>query len=462
MTLSVSRSARVWLVASLAVLGVWLLGSLVDRTTVAYGQTVPGAPQQISSTASNIPKRRPQLTADPATGGIYMVWEEGVTSTNNSNLYFAYRDPGTGTWTAPSLVANPASVNYAGRWGAVGTLVNETHAHIHTDPAGNLHVVYAAERMGSIGKGAYYTVGTGTTNPGTASWTDPVRIDMTTYAPAAAGYLLNLDNTRLFVRSDPAAVYGSVGYVLWVGNNGNQLRLTRVGYGPAHAPVTPLDAAPLTNPVSTSVGPVAVLEVDANTLELVYAGTNLQTGNGFWSAPLALNGGAAPTWGARVNVAGANGNDCNISVCNGGTAMRDAAGNTWVVANYDVTTTHGAQTTAHDGTAQVFAEILSDAPKTGRQPVTVLDTTGASTGVILLYNHCTYVSASSCTGRDIAYRVYSGGAWGAANVTGATTGDQLDIAATMIGDDLFYVWVGQNQGGAGTGQQAYFHWVQDP
>ena len=459
-----------WLVASVVVLVVWLIGSLVDRTGVAFGQTVPGAPQTVSTSANTVQKRRPQLAADPATGGVYMVWEEGLTGTNNSNLYYAYRSPATGNWTAPSLVVDPATVNYAGRFGAAGTLVNETNAHIDVDPAGNLHVVYAAARGGVIGIGAYYTVATAATNPGTVNWTAPVRLDKSSYTPSVDGYLLNADNTRLFVGSDPgAAGYAAVGYVLWVGNNGNQLRLTRVGYGP-HGPVTPLDSAPLSNPITTSVGPVAVLEIDNATLQLVYAGSSLSTGNGFWGAPLQLNGGAAPTWGLpadsqyRAFLAGTNGNDCNVTSCLGASAVRDDALRTWIASNYDVGTTHNVQATLHDGTPAappLSVENFSD-PNAGRQPVIVFDTNGPTTKAVVLYNQCSYVSTSSCTAKDMYFRVHDGTTWGSANLTGNTTGDQQDLTAVMVADDLLYAWVGVNQAGTGTGQQVYFHGVQSP
>ena len=463
-----ARVGLPWLIAAVLVLAVWLLGSLVDRSGIAYGQTVPGAPVAVSVSAATVAKRRPQLAADPVTGGVYMVWEEGATgSANGSNLYFAFRDPGTGTWSAPSLVIQPA-FTYAARFGGLG--VNETHAHVQVDPAGNLHVVYAVERTGGIGgRGAYYTVGTGTTAPGTASWTDPVRLDMVTYAPASNGYLYFSDNTRLFVRTDPAGAYTAVGYVLWTGNNGNQLRMTRVGYGPAHAPVTPLDAAPLSNPITTNVGPVAVLEIDANTLQLVYAGSSLQTGNGFWAAPLALNGGGAPSWGTRANVAGVNGNSCNIESCQGATAVRDDSGNVWVAANYDSGSAHNIQVTAHDAVplnnTNVTMTIIVDhpIPRAGRQPVIAFEQNAPTTTIVLLYNQCTYSTASSCPGKDMYYRALTGGAagdWSPAYATGSTTGEQQDLTAVLVGDDLYYAWVGVNQ--SGTGQQAYFHWVYAP
>jgi hypothetical protein len=465
-----------WLVASVAVLAIWLLGSLVDRTGVAYGQTVPAAPQQVSAVGNTAVKRRPQLAADPSSGGVYMVWEEGSASTNatsgsNSNLYYAYRSQTTGNWTPPSPLFNPATVDYSPRW-AVTTLVNETHAHIQVDSAGNLHVVYAAWR-GSFFPGAYYTVGTAT-GPGTLSWTAPVRLDMVTYTPPDVGansYLAAYDATRLFVRDDPAGTPGvKMGYVLWAGNAGNDLRLTRVRYdGTATPPVTLPDTAPISNGVDTSAGPVAVLEIDNNTLQLVYAGTNSQTGNGFWAWPFDLNGGGFPFWrpvAERADIAGANSGDCGASGCLGATAVRDDASNTWVAAHYDVGAAHTIQLTVHDGDPDALAQsvtTLSD-PRAGRQPVVVYDLTLPTTNALLVYNQCTYVSTSSCSAKDIYYRVHDGTTWGPANLTGLTSGDQQDLTAVMVGDDLMYAWVGVNQTGSAspTGQHIWFHGVQSP
>jgi hypothetical protein len=471
---------RVWLLATIAVLAAWLLGSLVDRTGVAYGQTVPGAPQQVSTTAGNIQKRRPQLAADPVTGGVYMVWEEGSASTNtsnsNSNLFYAYRSPVTGNWTAPSqivdnTVAGGAAGNYGGRWGAVGTLINETHAHIQVDSAGNLHVVYAAWR-GNLSPGAYYTVGTAAAT-GAANWTAPVRLDMVSYSAATAGTLAAQDGTRLFVRDDPAGAAGVMfGYVLWAGNTGNDLRLTRVQYGPGHAVALP-DAAPFSNGVDTSAGPVAVLEVDSDTLQLVYAGTNSDTGNGFWAWPVDLDATGVPSWAPpaqRASIAGVNGGECNAAGCTGATAVRDDLGNVIVAANYDVGGAHTIQVTSHDGTPgtpPAAADVATFASDTrhGRQPVIVYDLTVPTTMPIVLYNQCTWgtgtTSTANCAAKDISDRVRSGGVWGAANLTGNTTGEQQELTAVMVGDDLLYAWVGFGQTGSGT-YHIFFHGVQSP
>ena len=467
---------RLWLLATAAVVAVWLVGSLVDRTGIAFGQTVPGAPEQVSTTAGNVQKRRPQLAADPATGGVYMVWEEGSASTNtsnsNSNLFYAYRSPVTGSWTAPGPLLDPLTVDYSGRWGPVGTLVNETHAHIRVDSAGNLHVVYAAWR-GNLSPGAYYTVATAATDPSTVSWTAPVRLDKVTYAPSVDGSLAAQDGTRLFVRDDPAGAAGVMfGYVLWAGNAGNDLRLTRVQYGPGHTVTLP-DAAPFSNGVDTSAGPVAVLEIDNDTLQLVYAGTNSDSGNGFWAWPADLDGAGVPTWAPqaqRAAIAGANGGECNATGCTGATAVRDDAGNVIVAANYDVGGAHTIQVTQHDGTpgtppaASDVAEFSSDT-RAGRQPVVVYDLTAPTTTALVVYDQCTWgtgtTTTANCTAKDIYYRVRSAGAWGTANITGNTTGEQQDLTAVMVGDDLLYAWVGFGQAGAGT-YHIYFHGVQSP
>ena len=472
-----SRRRGAWPIAALVVAVCWLVGRLGDPQGVAFGQTgpgtVPSGPVKVSASAGTVAKRRPQLAFDSASRVVYMVWEEGTG--NSTDLYYSWRDPSTGNWDTPRQVTSNAD---AARWPS-GT--GEFFPHIQVDPNGNLHVVFGAERSGTIGRGAYYTVGSNlTAQPaGSESWTTPLRLDCTT-AACTSGSLQNLDNTRLYVRDDPGStpggVYPAVGYVLWTGNTdgSNKLRLSRVGYN--GGTVTRIDPdlsggswTPLSNPVSTSVGPVAVLRIDNSTLQLVYAGKNLASGNGFWGASLALNTGpgVGVSWSAtRAFLAGTNGDDCSVAGCTGATAVRDSS-TTWIAANFDQTSpavAHAVQVTMNG-----VAETLTDA-RAGRQPVIVYNSSGTG-NMVLVYNQCTYVSASSCTSKDLYYRVHpSAGSWGAANATGPTTGEQRDIAALVVepdvpadvGPDLHYAWVGNSQSAAEPGDQVYFQVVQAP
>lgn len=460
-----------WLVAALVVSICWLLGALANPSGDAFALgagTVPSGPVKVSASAGTTAKRRPQLAYDAVSRRTYMVWEEGAG--NNSSLYYSWRDPGSGAWAAPALVG----ANWAGtattinpdtaRWTGA-TAVGKFYAHADVDPSGNLHVVFAAERSGTIGKGLYYTVW----DPGGATWSLPARVDCTT-AAACTGTtgLLNQDNNRLFVRSDPSLGYGAMGYVLWTAAADGQLKLTRVGYSAGTA--TRVPEAAIVNPAGaiTQIAPVAVVEKDGTTLQLVYVvkntGSTGGSGNGFFVAPLNL-GVEPPSWGARTYVAAANGDECGGAVCTGATAAWNGASVT-VAANLDFTTptaTHAIQVTASDGSA---SETLTDT-RAGRQPVVVPYDT-ATGDLVLVYAQCTYVSSSSCTSKDLYFRVKSGGVWDSAgNATGPTTGEQKDIAAVIANPDvtsvdLHYAWVGNAQSAAEPGDQVYFDIIQAP
>jgi hypothetical protein len=330
---------------------------------------------------------------------------------------------------------------------------------VGVDPSGNVHVLFAAERSGTIGKGLYYTV----LDSGLASWSLPARVDCTTAACSGTTGLLNLDNGRLFVRSDPVGGNVAVGYVLWTASADSQLKLSRVGY--AGGAVTTLDKPGIANPAGavTQIAPVAVLDKDLTTAQLVYVVRNTGgtggTGNGFFLAPLSL-GTDPPVWGAKTGVASALGDDCGSAGCTGATATWNGT-NVILAANLDLTSpsvTHAIQVTPDGGTA----ETLTDA-RAMRQPVVV--TYNSATGdLVLVYAQCTYVSSSSCTSKDIYYRVRTGGVWDAAGLaTGPTTGEQKDLTAVMVAStDLYYAWVGNAQSAAEPGDQVYAQLFQSP
>jgi hypothetical protein len=443
---AVSGRGTGWVVAAIVVALCWLLGGLVDTSGVAYGQTVPTA-SAVSTSAGSTAKRRPQLAGDGS--GIFMVWEESNGTTNGTDLYYAWRDSATGTWTAPTQIVayDPA------RWSS-SSVVNEWYAHITLDGNGHLHMAYA-QRAGST-TGAYYMVGKHT-GGGALSWSAPRRLDYANYTTLTAGSLYNQDSTRLLVLG-PSGGYSAVGYVLWTGNSGNKMNVTRVGYDSGANTTAWMDATPFANPATTVAGPVAVLDMgDGATLQLVYGTRNTSAGNLFFGAPFTL---ATNTWGTQRNLANNNAEDCSQGGCQGATAARDGSGNTWISAGFDTSAEHSLQTTSHDGASGSPATI-ADTPKTGRQPVIMHDAAGTG-NMYVLYSLCTYVSAGTCTGKDTYYRSYSAGAWSAAVPVGPTTGEQKDLAGIMLGGDLYAAWVGTNQGGVGTGDQVYFLVVPAP
>ncbi|HEV2124715.1 MAG TPA: hypothetical protein VGW38_18365, partial [Chloroflexota bacterium] len=420
-------------------------------TPGATPTAVPAAIEQVSANANSVIKRRPQLAvipSGPSAGTVFAVWDEELegTSTNNGlQLLYAWRSP-AGVWSTPQVI--PATDT--ARWSAA-TRVSDWYPRIGVDADGNLHIAYAEryQTSSTAEVSAYYIVGQNA-NSGAPSWTTPVRID------PAGGYLYALDDIRVHVGTDPGGTYSAVGYVLWTGNSGNRVNLSRLGYQTGTNSLTLVDVAPVVEPNNVVAGPVGINSVDAATLQLVYASKNSTNGNTFYAANLALSG-SAVTWNTGTNVAGNLAIDCSHTGCFGASAANDGAGNTFVAANWDVSTTHRVQVTHHNG-ASGWPIYLEHSGLSTRQPAVVHD---ASSGkIIVVYNTCTYVSSSSCTGRDIWYRTYAAGVWSAPILLSPVTGEQMDITATAQGGSLYLAWLGRNQ--TGTGDQMYFQVVSVP
>ena len=372
-----------------------------------------------------------------------MVWEESTNGAQNTtDLFYAWRDPATGTWSPAVQVPATDAVRFTGA-------ADDFYARIQVDGADNLHVVYAEKQQsGSTAQiSAYYLVGSSLkTAP---SWTTPRRID------PPATYLYAPDDVRLYVYDgDPTLpAYASVGYVLWTGTAANTVNLSRVGY--AAGATTLVDAAPIANPQSIVAGPVAVLPQDATHLYMVYATKNTKAGNQFYGASLTLSGGP-PTWqNPATQLVGDFAVDCAQSGCPGASAVRDAAGATWVAANWD-SSGHKLQVTRNNGAAT--STTFDHTPKAARQPEIVFDSTTGT--LITVYTVCNYGSPTSCTSSDLAYRKYTGAAWSAAAMLSPTTGEQKDVAAIAAGNNLYLAWVGTNQGVSG--DQVYFNVVANP
>ena len=75
---------------------------------------------------------------------------------------------------------------------------------------------------------------------------------------------------------------------------------------------------------------------------------------------------------------------------------------------------------------------------------------------MIVYSTCTYLSASSCTGRDLWYRSFLDGVWSGPVLFGPTVGEQLDVSAIAPGSGGTFhaVWLGRSQ--AGPGEQIFF------
>lgn len=400
-----------------------------------------GSIEVFSSSASSVVKRRPQLAA-ASDGSIYAVWEEeleGSATNNGVELLFARRDPG-GSWSAPVVIPATDRTRWTGT-----TAVNDWYPRIALDPAGNLHVAYAARRQsGSLAESsAYYLVGQ---NPGTGApaWSTPLRID------PAGGSLYAADDIRVFAGADPGGTYDATGYVLWTGSDGatsNRIFLSRVGYDAATNVVTTIDTT--ANPQGIFAGPVAIREIDAASLQLIYATKNATNGNAYYGATLTLAG-AGATWGTSTNLAGNLSEDCSHSGCPGATTSRDAAGIVWVAANWDYSTTHRIQVTQNNSGA-VSSIFIEHAGSATRQPVAVIEPISGQ--LVVLYNTCSYVSSASCTGRDVWYRTFDAGVWSGTVLLAPTAGEQMDITALASGGVVYYAWLGRNQDG--TGDQLY-------
>ncbi|HET7770383.1 MAG TPA: hypothetical protein VFN74_16530 [Chloroflexota bacterium] len=395
-------------------------------------------------------KRRPQLAMAPD-GTLFAVWDEeaeGTAAQNGLELYYAWRTPGSGAWSAPRAI--PATDR--GRWPAPQK-VSESHARIHVDDAGNLHVAYGAALRpvsGVTQQSAYYVVGRDLTGA-TPAWTAPARID------PAGSYLAAQDGVRLVVRPDPAGAHDALGYVLWVGGTGNPTSLTRIGYQSATHSLAVVDPVPVVNPQNLSAGPVAALAagdpaLDGDALRLVYAAKNGTSGNYYYGASLALapDGGTAwqsPAVGLSTNVS----DDCAVSGCLGATAALDTQGVLWLAAHWD-SGTHTVRLTRHDGLTSPIT--LDHGALTTRQPVVTIDP--ATGRLYLLYATCTYASASTCTGRDLWYRSFADGTWSAPVLFGPAAGEQLDATGVAFNGQLHILWVGRNQTGSLTGDQVYY------
>jgi hypothetical protein len=373
-----------------------------------------------------------------------MVWEEATgTTQNTADLYYSWRDPGTGTWSAAAYAAAIPATDTSRFTGAT----DDFYSRVQVDGAGNLHIVYAEKQSSPAATSAYYIVGKSLkTAP---SWTTPLRIDPSTT------YLYAVDDVRLYVYdSDPSLpAYSAVGYVLWTGTAANTINISRIGF--AGGATTLVDAAPVANPQSMVAGPVSIVPQDATHLYMVYATKNTTAGNQFYGASLTLGGGT-PTWQATATqLVGDFALDCAQSGCPGGSAVRDGSGATWVAADWD-STGHKIQVTRYNGTAS--STVFDSGARSGRQPVIVYDSSTAS--LITVYDICTYVNVTTCTSSDLAYRKYSAGAWGSAITVSPTTGEQKDPAAIYSGGQLYLAWVGTGQGI--TGDQIYFQVITSP
>ncbi|MGI8423612.1 MAG: sialidase family protein [Chloroflexota bacterium] len=394
---------------------------------------MPGAIEQISTSANGILKRRPQL-AVATDGTVYAVWEEnteGSLSTNNGyNLYLAYR-PAAGPWSAPVLI--PATDRT--RWPA-GTFpyVNDWYPQIALDTSGNLHVSYTSRYLPSSGTtqtGLYYLVAKAA-NTGAPLWTTPMRVDID------ANVLYHPDDNRIFVKSDGGATTDSTTYALWTGTSGSRTYLSRVQYSNIGHTTSLLDNPPLTNPgtaansTPVSAGPVGINQIDTTNLQLVYASKN--TPNGGNAIHTANFDTVSVTWSPASTFAGNLADGCSAAGCPGATTSRDGVLTSWFAANWDTASpsVHRIQVTMNNGaSSSVFIE---HAGLSTRAPVAVYES--ISDKLVVLYNSCTYVSSASCTGRDIWYRTFDGATWSSPVLLSPATGEQLDIVAVAPGQTV--------------------------
>ena len=417
---------------------------------------VPATIETLSTSANSMLKHRPQLAVG-SDGTVYAVWDEntdGAVNVNNGyNLYLSYRNPGSGSWSTPLLI--PATDR--ARWPA-GTYpyVNDWYPRIALDTSNNLHIAYSERYQPTSGTtrlGVYYIVAENP-NTGAPTWSSPKQIDTftdtsrpTPTATATAGpgdtnALYNQDDIRFYVQSAGGSGSDSTAYFLWTGTDNSRTYLSRAYYANGTNTITLLDDPARTNPgfngtpTPVAGGPVGINQTGASTLQLIYASKNTTAGgNTIHSASFDES---ALTWSTSSTFVGNLADDCSISGCTGATT---AYGNSvsYVAANWDVSiagtptpTNHRVQVTMNNGTASsIFVEHTGTST---RQPVVVYEPITGK--VVVLYNTCTYVSASSCTGRDIWYRTFDGATWSSPTLLSPTTGDQLEITAVAPGQTV--------------------------
>ena len=110
-----------------------------------------------------------------------------------------------------------------------------------------------------------------------------------------------------------------------------------------------IDAAPIVNPQNLSAAPVAVLERDQSTLQLVYAAKNGTSGNAYYGATQTLAASGGVTWqNPAASLATIFSEDCVMAGCPGASAAVGQQGMTWRAANRD-STTHSVQVSRYDG-----------------------------------------------------------------------------------------------------------------
>ncbi len=403
-----------------------------------------GSVRQVSISAGTTLKYRPQL-AVAGDGTAYLVWEEDGGGANNVDLYYAWRQPATGTWSAPAPIP-PAALPG----------VNEQHPHLQVDSAGNLHLLFTRNEAHL---NLYYVVGRQLTS-GSPSWSSAVLV-----TPSAGG-LYGWDSARFVVRSDPVAGrYDAVGYVVWAGTSGSpssQLYLTRVGYQGSTNSLSLVDPTPVAVSPTVLAAPVAVVNQDATHVQLVYASQGNGYSNTFWGNRLTLVAGSdALSWqNPPATLATNAAEDCNPADCPGATGTLDGAANLWVAADFDSSNLnlHRAQVTRYNGSRTSWYIGVNGPDLTPRRPVAVYDTTTGK--VIVVHNVCTYTGVQSCTGRDVWYQVYDGTSWLTPVRLGPDTGEQQDLTAAAAGGQLYVAWVGANE--AGPGQELFFGLVPSP
>jgi hypothetical protein len=246
------------------------------------------------------------------------------------------------------------------------------------------------------------------------------------------------DDIRILVLSDGGAGSDSTTYTLWTGATGSRTYLSRVRYADAGHTTTLLDNPPITNPGTSSSttpvsgGPVGINQIDAATLQLVYASKNTTNGgNAFHSATFDIG---TLVWSPATNFVGNLADDCSVTGCGGATTARDGT-TSWVATNWDTSTpaSHRIQVTTNNAGASSSAFIEHTGTST-RAPVAVYEPITGK--LVVLYNTCTYVSSASCTGRDLWYRTFDGATWSSPVLLSPTLNDQQDIVAIAPGQTV--------------------------